>query len=79
MKAVRAGRSSVDVAMLHLVRLVVDDDWSPASAGDRLREATPDDAVLRRVHARVIRTLVERRGHLDDRAVATIEAALAIG
>ena len=70
---------TVDVAMRVVVRLVVDDAWSAIEAARQLRERVPDESVLRRARARVIRALAERAGLFGQRAVATIDAALALG
>jgi hypothetical protein len=69
----------VDAAMVHLVRLVVDEGWTAARAGEALSRQIPDTAVLRRARARVQRALVEGVTPVGNRAVATLEVALAIG
>jgi hypothetical protein len=69
----------VDAAMVHLVRLVVDEAWTAASAGAALSRQIPDMAVLRRAQARVRRALAEGVTPVGQRAAATLEVALAIG
>ena len=64
--------------MAHLMRLVMD-ERPMAAAARRLREVVPDDAVLRRVRARLSRTMLDRSGAIGERAVATIDAAMALG
>ncbi len=78
----RGGRTgagdAVDSAMRRLVALVVDDAWNLTFAAAQLREAVQDDAVLRRARARVAWALAERVSAIGERAVATIDAALAL-
>jgi len=69
----------VDAAMVHLIRLVVDDGWSAASAGQALSQQVPDQAVLRRARARVQRAMAESVTPVGKRAVATLQVALSIG
>ncbi len=64
--------------MVHLVRLVVDETWTAASAGAALSRQIPDMAVLRRAQARVLRALAEGVTPAGQRAAATLEVALAI-
>jgi hypothetical protein len=65
--------------MVHLVRLVVDEGWTAASAGQALSQQVPDKAVLRRARARVQRAMADGITPVGSRAVATIQVALAIG
>ncbi len=68
---------AVDAAILHLVRLVLDEGWTVAEAAAVLCQQVPDVAVLRRARVRVRRTLAERTGPAGQRAAATLDTALA--
>jgi hypothetical protein len=68
----------VDRAIVQLVRLVVDDVWAEADAAGTLIQKVPEPDVLRRARARVLRANSERPGLLDERALATLDAALAL-
>ena len=72
-----AGRALDDVMVL-LVRLAVADEWSAASAARQLREKARDDAVLRRVRARVSWAMAERPSVVGGRALATLDLALSL-
>jgi hypothetical protein len=72
-------RYAVDAAMLQLVRLVLDDGWTAATAAALLRERVRDEAVLRRARAKVSRVLAERAGTVAERAAATLDLALSPG
>lgn len=78
---VRAGRprswSAVDRAMLHLVRLVLADDWTVTAAAHRLRERVGDPSTLRRMSIRVEHAWVERPSEIAGRAAWTVRHALA--
>ena len=74
----RGRYSLTDAAMVQLVRLIIDDAWTAVGAAAQLRERVPDDAVLRRVHAKVSSALVERASSVGERAAATLELALSL-
>ena len=71
------GRRAVDLALAHVMRLAMN-GLGTAAAATQLRRVVPSDAVLRRVRARLSRGLLERPGAIGERAVATIDAALAL-
>ncbi len=75
-----AGRSQldemVDWAMVCLVRVVVRDDWTAASAAEQLRGEVPAEGVLRCAQVRVARARAESDSSIGARAAATLEAAL---
>jgi len=77
----RGGRrlDAVDAAIVQLVPLVLDDAWGALTAATQLREQGHDDAVLRRVRARVSWAMAERPSRIAERALATIDAALSLG
>lgn len=64
--------------MLWLVRLVLDDDWSPARAARQLRESVADDAILNGLRARVIWAQSDRVSTVAERAIATLDLALTL-
>jgi hypothetical protein len=70
--------SSVDVAMAQVIRLAIDDASSADAAATRLRLRVRSDSVLRRVRARLVWELVERATPVGRRAVAILDAALAL-
>lgn len=70
--------STVDRAMLHLVRLVLDEAWHPATAAAHLRDLIPDPRVLRHLAARVERALFDRPSPVGERAARTLALALAL-
>jgi hypothetical protein len=73
-------RGSTDVAMLHLVRVVLDKCWSLQVAAHRLLELVGGDlSVLQRARARVLQATMQRATPISDRAVVTLELALGAG
>lgn len=65
----------VDVAMVRLVRAVLDPDWEPRAAAaslDELLSGSP--AAVAQVRARVCRAAAQHRSRITDRALATLEA-----
>lgn len=75
----RSGRSdAVDAAMALLLRLVLDDTWSAASAAAKLREQVPSRAVLSRARARVSAAMAERVSAVAERAAETLDLALSV-
>lgn len=77
--AARRGRrpwDTTDAALLALIRLVLDDAWSPEQAATHLRARVVDQAVLRRVRARVLNALAERPTPVAQRAARTLDALL---
>jgi hypothetical protein len=80
LETVRLRRGSTDVAMLHLVRVVLDESWSPQVATYRLLELVGGDLrVLQRAHARVLQAALERATVMTERALITLELALRSG
>mgnify|MGYP006315834139 CR=1 FL=1 len=80
LEPVRLRRGSTDVAMLHLVREVLDESWSPQVATHRLLELVGGDLrVLQRAHARVLQAAMERTTAITERALVTLELALGAG
>jgi len=69
----------IDQALLALVRLVCDEQWTVAAAGERLWAEVPDGLALRGARARVLASLAERPSALGERSVAILDAALALG
>ena len=69
----------VDVAMAHLVRLVVDEAWTAQDAAARLLGRVRQRAALRRLRTKVVLAQIERPGRFGERAIATLDAALALG
>ena len=73
-------RPSTETAVLHVVRVALDETWSPRVAADRLLERVDGDlAVLRRARARVLRGASERPGGITERALVTLDLALRAG
>lgn len=62
--------------MLHLIRLVLDDDWEQGTAARRLLQVVRDPRVLRRMLHRVESAIAERASEMDRRAALTVRAAL---
>jgi hypothetical protein len=74
---VRPRRPSTDAALLHLVRVVLDEAWSPHVAAHRLVELVGGDlGVLQRARARVLRAATERATETTERAIVTLDFAL---
>lgn len=70
-------RRPLDRGAAALLRLVMADGWRPEPAGRALRALVQGDArVLRLLHARVARAMLERPTATDARALATLEQAL---
>ena len=67
---------AVERGMLHLIRLVLADDWDQASASHHLLEVVRDPRVLRRMANRVESAIAERASEMDRRAALTLRAAL---
>lgn len=68
--------NTADRGMVHLVRLILDDDWHPVDASRRLRELVGDVRVLREVAARVNRAMLDRPSETTERAVLTLAEAI---
>jgi hypothetical protein len=68
----------VDLAVLHLVRLVVGDGWAAHDAALALFDKISDGEILERARARVSLANDERPGVYGKRALATLDAALAL-
>lgn len=74
----RAPRRSLDRAAATLLHLVMAEGWSAEPAGRALRALVRGDAQLLRIlHARVARAMLDRPTAADARALATLEHALA--
>jgi hypothetical protein len=70
-------RTSTDVALLQVVHMVLDEDWSPGVAADRLvKRVDGDFIVLRHARARVLRGATERTSGITERALVTLNLAL---
>jgi hypothetical protein len=77
---VRPARSGTDTAMLHLVRVVLDTEWSPEPAARRMLEVVGGDLrVLERIRARVLQAELERVTATTERALVTLDLALRAG
>ena len=72
----RRGLDKVDLALLALIRLVLDDSWSPQPAAAELRRQVDDDLVLYRLRARVRNALFERPSPVAQRAAQTLAVLL---
>jgi hypothetical protein len=70
-------RSRVDLAMVLVVRLANDPSWVVAAAAAQVRSQVSDPWVLRCARARVAATLAKHRSAVGERAMATLDAALA--
>lgn len=69
-----------DAAVLHVVRVVLDETWSPRFGANRLLELVDGDlGVLRRARARVLRGATERSTRITERALVTLDLALRAG
>lgn len=68
--------SAVDRGMVHLVRLVLEEDWNPMTASSNLREHVRDARVLHQMAARVHRAMLDRSSEITDRAVLTLAEAI---
>jgi hypothetical protein len=76
-RTVRPRRPCTDAAMLHLVRAILDEAWSPHVAAHRLLESVGGDlGVLHRARARVLRAATERTTETTERAIVTLDFAL---
>lgn len=76
-RASRRGWTATDRGMLHLVKLVVDADWSATESAARLSEQVTDERVLAQMSKRVSAALVDRPSELGLRAHRTLSLALA--
>lgn len=77
----RRGRcrwEEVDAALLALIRLVLDDSWSPRRAAEELRAKVPGETILRRVRARVLNALADHPTPVAQRAAATLDEVFAV-
>jgi len=71
-------RPSIEFALLQVVHMVLDEAWSPKVAANRLLKRVDGDLiVLRRARARVLRGATERPTAITERALATLDLALA--
>ena len=71
-------RRPLDRAAAALLRLVMADGWRAEPAGRALRALVRGDVrLLRLLHARVARAMLDRPTPSDARALATLEQALA--
>jgi hypothetical protein len=77
LQPVRLRRGSTDAAMLHLVRVVLDESWSPQVAA--LELVGGDLRVLQRARARVLQAAMERATAITERALVTLELARRAG
>ncbi len=70
-------RPSTDVALLHVVHMVLDEEWSPKVAADRLLKRVDGNLiVLRHARARVLRGATDPPTAITERALATLDLAL---
>lgn len=75
--AVDLPRTTIDDAVLHLVRLVLDDTWAIAPASAALLEHVDGDLrVLRRARARILRGTTDRFTEISQRALLTLDHTL---
>jgi hypothetical protein len=73
-------RPSTDAAVLRVVRIALDETWSPRVAADRLLERVDGDlAVLERARASVLRGATGRPSAITERALVTLDRALSAG
>lgn len=74
-----ASRRPLDRAGLVLLRLVMADGWRVEPAGRAMRALVHGDLrLLRLLHARVARAMLDRPTAVDARALATLEQALRV-
>ena len=66
----------VDAALLALIRLILDDSWSPQRAAAELRVKVTEESVLCRVRTRVRNALAERPTPVAQRAAQTLDVLL---
>lgn len=77
-RSARRGALGVDQALVHLVRVVLADDWTAPTAARRLLDLTGEDhALLRRVRARVWRGSTDGATPVTERALVTLDLAVA--
>jgi hypothetical protein len=70
----------VDHAFLALVRAVMAEGWRAEDAARELLESVRQDRrLLRLVHARIARAMLERPTGITERATLTLELALSTG
>jgi len=67
---------AADVAMIQLVRLVLDDGWDATAAAGELRTRVQNDVVLRSVRSRVSMAQACRASSVGRRALVTLDVAL---
>jgi hypothetical protein len=68
------------MAVLQVVRVVLDESWSPQFGAKRLLELVDGDLdVLRRARARVLRGAAQRTTGVTERALVTLDLALRAG
>lgn len=73
----RPRRTTTDAAVLYLVRVALDEAWSPQLAAHRLLDLVGGDIrVLQRARARVLNAARERATAITERALAILELAL---
>lgn len=78
--AVGQPHTNTDPAALHIVRVVLDETWSPGFGANRLLDLVDGDlGVLRRARARVLRGAVERATGITERALVTLDLAIRAG
>lgn len=79
MKLARSRRrcSRIDRTVLAVAQLVTDDGWSAFDAADTLRRQGHNETALTLARARIVAAVIERPGVYGDRAIATLDAALA--
>ena len=69
-------RGSVIDAMVQLLRLAVDDEWTEDTAAPELRQRVSDESVLRLAQANVSKIMADSSGWVIERAAAIVESAL---
>ena len=75
----RSVPTSTDAALGQLVRVILDEPWSPAMASSRLLALVGrDHAPLRRARVRVLDAAMERPTPITERALITLDLALGI-
>jgi hypothetical protein len=68
---------STDVVTLQVVRMAIDETWSPRVGANRLLGLVDGDVdVLRRARARVLREAGNRSTGTTERALVTLDLAL---
>lgn len=73
-------RPSTDTALLQVVRIALDETWSPKVAANQLLERVDGDlTVLRHARARVLRGATDRPSGITERALVALDRALSTG